>query len=162
MKRRSAVLLIVLAVLASIGTGAAAWRWAGSNPEHPLEISAYTNGHLTRVDPYLYCDVLDLNDCWLARAQGQLPVDSRHTVQLSVDAIGHAPWRLLQIYTNPADTIATSFRPNTALAVTIPTIDPQRGPLNGLVVQLLTLVVDQDGQLLDVPHAEWAIQTTWN
>lgn len=162
MKRSSAVLLAVLVVLASIGTGAGAWWLARNHPAPQLQISAFTNGQLTRVEPYLYCDVLDLNDCWLGRSQGQLAVDGRHTVQLSVDAIGRAPWRLLRIYDDPADTVATVFRPGAALAVTIPTVDPQRGPLSGLVVQLLTLVVDESGQLFDVPHAEWSIRTTWN
>lgn len=156
-------LLAALVVLASIGTGVGAgWLARDRSPQQP-QISAYTNGHLARVDPYLYCDVLNLGDCRLARSQGRLPVDSRHTVQLSVDtAIGRAPWRLLRVYGDPADTVTTVFRPDTALAVTIPTVDPQRGPLRQLVVQLLTLVVDQDGQLFDVPHAEWSMRTVWN
>ena len=37
---------------------------------------------------------------------------------------------------------APMFRPGTRLAVTIPSVDPQRGRLTGIVVQLLTLVVD--------------------
>jgi hypothetical protein len=32
----------------------------------------------------------------------------------------------------------------------------------GLVVQLLTLVQDENGELLDLPHAEWSVQLAWN
>ena len=49
-------------------------------------------------------------------------------------------------------------RPDTRLAVTIPTVDPQRGRLTGIVVQLLTLVLDPSGELRDVPHAEWSVR----
>jgi hypothetical protein len=53
------------------------------------------------------------------------------------------------------------FRPGTRLAVTIPSFDPQRGRLTGIVVQLLTLVVDPSGELRDVPHAEWSVRTVF-
>jgi hypothetical protein len=53
------------------------------------------------------------------------------------------------------------FRPGTRLAVTIPTVDPQRGRLTGIVVQLLTLVVDPSGELRDAAHAEWSVRLTF-
>jgi hypothetical protein len=161
-KRGVAVLLAVLLVLASAGAGAGAWLLARhSDPQQP-QISAYSGGHLTRVQPYLYCKVLDLDDCQITHAQGELAVKPRDPVQLSVDTvIGRAPWRLLRVYQDPANTTTTVFRPDTVLAVTIPTVDPQRGPLSGLVVQLLTLVVDPAGRLYDVPHAEWSVRMLW-
>lgn len=156
------MLLAVLVVLASAAAGVGAWWLArGSAPQHP-QISAYSNGHLARVEPYIYCNVLDLNDCQIAKKQGELAVNARNPVQLSVDrVIGRAPWRLLRVYQDPADTATTLFRPGTTLAVTIPTVDPLRGPLNGLVVQLLTLIVDPAGQFYDVPHAEWSVRLRW-
>jgi hypothetical protein len=106
--------------------------------------------------------VLNLNDCQNPQTQGQLRVDARDRVQLSVPtAIGRAPWRLLQVYEDPRNTIETVFRPNTRLAITIPTVDPRRGRLAGVVVQLLTLVVNQNGELVDAPHAEWSVRTVW-
>ncbi|MGH3636389.1 MAG: DUF2771 domain-containing protein, partial [Mycobacterium sp.] len=127
------------------------------------EISAYSHGHLTRVGPYLYCNVLDLTDCQTPQAQGELPVSAQDPVQLSVPAaIGRAPWRLLHVYADPADTTVTVYRPNTRLAVTIATADPQRGRLTGIVVQLMTLVIDPGGELHDVPHAEWSVRMVWN
>jgi hypothetical protein len=51
--------------------------------------------------------------------------------------------------------------PDSRLAVTIPTVDPQRGLLTGIVVQLMTLVVDTAHGLRDVPHAEWSVRTVW-
>jgi hypothetical protein len=85
-------------------------------------------------------------------------------VQLSVpEAISRAPWRLVQVYEDPTNATITMFRPGTRLAVTIPTVDPQRGRLTGIVVQLLTLVVD-NSQLNDIttvramPHAEWSVR----
>jgi hypothetical protein len=32
----------------------------------------------------------------------------------------------------------------------------------GVVVQLMTLVQDQNGELFDLPHAEWSVQLDWN
>jgi hypothetical protein len=83
-------------------------------------------------------------------------------VQLSVpEAISRAPWRLLRVYEDPVNTTTTMFRPGTRLAVTIPTVDPQRGRLTGIVVQLLTLVVDPSGELRDAAHAEWSVRLTF-
>ena len=32
----------------------------------------------------------------------------------------------------------------------------------GFAVQLLTLGVDQQGELREIPHAEWSVRTVWN
>jgi hypothetical protein len=110
----------------------------------------------------LYCNVLNLDDCQAPQTQGELPVSERYPVQLSVpEAISRAPWRLLRVYEDPVNTTTTMFRPGTRLAVTIPTVDPQRGRLTGIVVQLLTLVVDPSGELRDAPHAEWSVRLTF-
>lgn len=159
-KRGSVVLLAGLVVFAGAGVGA--WLLAGRTGPQPPRISAYSNGHLTRVGPYLYCNALDLDDCQTPQAQGELVVNGHDPVQLSVPgAIARAPWRLLKVYADPADTTSTFFRPGSRLAVTIPTADPQRGQLTGIVVQLLTLVVDPDGELRDAPHAEWSMRVVW-
>jgi hypothetical protein len=114
------------------------------------------------VGPYLYCNVLDIGDCQTPQAQGMLPVNARDPVQLSVPtAIGRAPWRLLRVYEDPANTTTAVFRPNSRLAVTIPTVDPERGRLTGIVVQLMTLVLDPAGELRGAPHAEWSVHTVW-
>jgi len=165
-KRGVVALIAAVVALACVGAGVGAWLLVRRpGPQQP-EISAYSHGHLTRVGPYLYCDVLNLNDCQTPQTQGELPFNERYPVQLSVpDAIARAPWRLLQVYEDPANTVTTMFRPDSRLAVTIPSVDPQRGRLTGIVVQLLTLVVD-DGQLNDittvraVPHAEWSVRMT--
>ncbi|MDT5131048.1 MAG: hypothetical protein QOE41_359 [Mycobacterium sp.] len=134
----------------------------GQPPAYP-QISAFSHGHLTRVGPYRYCNVLNLHDCANPLVQGELPVTGRYPVQLSVPtSIGRAPWRLLMVYQDPRNTAMTLYRPGTRLAVTIPTTDPQRGRLAGVVVQLLTLVVDPNGELADVPHAEWSVRTVWS
>jgi hypothetical protein len=164
--RRLAVLLAAALILLSAGAGVGAWLLVRTPGPHRPEISVYSHGHLTRVGPYLYCNVLNLDDCQQPQAQGELVVDERYPVQLSVpEAISRAPWRLLQVYEEPSNTTTTMFRPGTRFAVTIPTVDPQRGRLTGIVVQLLTLVVDE-GQLKDiktvraVPHAEWSVRLT--
>ncbi|MEM6106029.1 DUF2771 domain-containing protein [Mycobacterium sp. 050272] len=159
MKRGAAVALAVAVVLLAAGAGVGTW-WLlrDSGPQRP-EISAYSHGHSIRVGPYMYCNVLNLDDCQQPQAQGQLRVTGGSPVQLSVpEAISRAPWRLLQVYENPANTSTTMFRPGTRLAVTIPSVDPQRGRLTGIVVQLLTLVVDQAGELHEAPHAEWSVR----
>jgi uncharacterized protein DUF2771 len=156
-----ALLLAGLVTLLCLGAGVGTWLLVRRpGPQRP-EISAYSHGHLTRVGPYLYCNVLNLDDCQSPQTEGELPVSERYPVQLSVpDAIYRAPWRLLQVYEDPMNTISTIFRPSTRFAVTIPSVDPHRGRLTGIVVQLLTLVVDPAGELRDVPHAEWSVRLT--
>ena len=162
MKRGVAVLLAALVTLLAVGAGLGAWRLVRQPGPRPPEISAYSHGHLTRVGPYLYCNVLNLDDCQTPQTQGELPFNEHYPVQLSVpEAISRAPWRLLQVYEDPANTATTMFRPDTRLAVTIPSVDPQRGRLTGIVVQLLTLVVDASGELRDAPHAEWSVRLTF-
>ncbi|TVS88258.1 DUF2771 domain-containing protein [Mycobacterium helveticum] len=156
------LLVVALAMLLSVGGGVATWLLVRQPAPQRPEISAYSHGHLTRVGPYMYCNVLDLNDCQNPQIQGELPVSERYPVQLSVpEAISRAPWRLLQVYEDPANTIATLFRPHTRMAVTIPSVDRRRGRLTGIVVQLLTLALDSSGGLRDVPHAEWSVRLTF-
>ncbi|WP_156690183.1 DUF2771 domain-containing protein [Mycobacterium sp. Marseille-P9652] len=161
-KRGIAILLAAALTLACVAVGVGTWLLVRpSGPERP-EISAYSHGHLIRVGPYLYCNVLNLDDCQSPQTQGELKVSERYPVQLSVpDAIYRAPWRLLKVYEDPANTTATMFRPSTQFAVTIPPVDPQRGRLTGIVVQLLTLVVDPSGDLREAPHAEWSVRLTY-
>jgi Protein of unknown function (DUF2771) len=161
-KRSIAVLLAVSALLLSAVAGIGTWFLLRPHGPQPVQITAYSHGHLIRVGPYLYCNVLNLDDCQQPQAQGELPVSEHYPVQLSVpEAISRAPWRLLQVYEDPANTATTMFRPGTRLAVTIPSFDPKRGRLTGIVVQLLTLVVDPSGELRDVPHAEWSVRTVF-
>jgi Protein of unknown function (DUF2771) len=161
-KRSIAVLLAISALLLSAVAGIGTWFLLRPHGPQPVEITAYSHGHLIRVGPYLYCNVLNLDDCQQPQAQGELAVNEHYPVQLSVpEAISRAPWRLLQVYEDPANTATTMFRPGTRLAVTIPSFDPKRGRLTGIVVQLLTLVVDPSGELRDVPHAEWSVRTVF-
>lgn len=162
MTRQTGRLLMALVVLVSAGLGIAAWRLSrGQDPALP-QISVFTRGHTERVGPYLFCNVVNLNDCAKDGAQGALAVDDRHPVQLSVpSAIGRAPWRLLTVYDDERNSTTTVYRPDTRLAVTIPTVDPQRGRVAGIAVQLMTLVQDEKGELHDVPHAEWSVKLDW-
>lgn len=160
MKRQLAWILAALVVLAAAGGGVAAWRLVREHSPSGLpQVSAYSLGTTVRVNPFLYCNVVDLNDCIENGEQGELSVSDRYPVQISVPtAVAQAPWRLLKVYEDERDTTTTSFRPDTRLAVTVPTVDPFRGRLVGLVVQLLTLVQDQNGDLRDLPHAEWSLR----
>jgi Protein of unknown function (DUF2771) len=154
--------LAVLLVLISAAAGVGAWLLAREHSPRRPEISAYSHGQLARVGPYLYCNVLDLEDCQTPQAQGVLQVNARDPVQLSVPTtIARAPWRLLRVYEDPANTTTTYFRPNSRLAVTIPTVDAQRGRLTGIAVQLITVVLDPAGELRGAPHAEWSVRTVW-
>ena len=159
MKRVLAALAVVV-VVASLLTGVLIWRLAQHPPaEHP-EISAFSHGQLVRVGPYRFCEVLNPTDCETPQTDGELNVEARHPVQLSVPpAISRAPWILVRSYED-AD-VVDEFRPNTKLAVTIPTVDPQRGKLFGIAVQLPTLVRDEIGDEFPVPHAEWSVRTVW-
>lgn len=161
-KRGVAVLLAGLMTLLCTGVGVGTWLLVRHSGQQRPQISAYSHGHLTRMGPYLYCNVLNLDDCQTPQTQGALRVSERYPVQLSVpDAIYRAPWRLLKVYEDPTNTTSTMFRPGARFAVTIPSVDPQRGRLTGIVVQLLTLVVDPSGELREAPHAEWSVRLTF-
>lgn len=162
MRRWLRWVLVVAVVLVSAGAGIGAWLLTRGTHEALPEVSAYSHGNSIRVGPYVYCNVTNLNECQNPKTQGDLAVDERYPVQLSVPtSIGRAPWRLLKVYEDEDNSTTTVFRPNSTLAVTIPTLDPQRGKLTGIVVQLLTLVTDPQGQLRDVPHAEWSVRLAW-
>lgn len=151
----------MVVVLASLGAGVAAYRWSRDSVSRLPEISAYSLGHTARVGPYFFCNVVDLNDCVRDGIQGTLRVDDRRPVQLSVPAsIARAPWRLLKVYEDDRNTTATVFRPGSKLAATIATRDPQRGQVVGVVVQLLTIVRDQNNTEFELPHAEWSVRLT--
>jgi hypothetical protein len=160
--KKGLAVLAAVAVLASVATGVLIWRLTRNPvPEHP-EISAYTRGQLVRVGPYRYCEVFNPTLCELPKAMGELVVTSRQPVQLSVpQAISRAPWVLLRAYEGPEDSIVETFAPNSRRAVTIPTVDPRRGRLTGIAVELPTLVRDEQGNEFPVPHAEWSISTVW-
>ena len=90
-----------------------------------------------RVGPYRFCDVLQITRCDIPETVGELDVTSRDPVQLSVPpSIARAPWVLLRAYEGSGDSVVEEFRPNSKLAVTIPTVDPRRGRLTGIVVAL--------------------------
>ncbi len=159
MTRSGALILALVVLLASLGTGLAAYRWSRDSVSRLPEISAYSHGQTSRVGPYFFCNVVDLNDCVRTRNQGALRVDDREPVQLSVPmSIARAPWRLLKVYEDERNTTATVFRPGSRLAATIPTLDRQRGRVIGVVVQLLTIVRDQTGAEFELPHAEWSVR----
>ncbi len=159
--RRSVVVVVVVAMIAAAAGVCAGLLVRHTGPSFP-EISVYSHGRAERVGPYTYCNVINLNDCQNPRTQGELRVTERNPVQLSVpEAISQAPWRLLRVYQDPRDSTDTLYRPNTRTAVTIPTVDPHRGRLMGFAVQLSTLVMNQAGELGEVPHAEWSVRLVW-
>lgn len=161
--RRVLAVLTAVAVLSTAATAALIWRLTRDHEPRLPEISAYSRGVATVVGPFQYCQVLDLNDCLAPGAQGELRVGDRDPVQLSVPSeIAKAPWRLLRVYEDPVDTTQTVYRPESRFAVTIPTVDPQRGRLTGIAVQLLTLVQDETGEIFELPHAEWSVRMVWN
>jgi hypothetical protein len=152
--------LAVVVLVASIGTGLLIWQLAKDPPpEHP-EISAYTDGQLARIGPYFYCNVRNLEECENTRTEGELVVDRRHPVQLSVPpAISRGLWLLASSYED-GDVVET-FRAHSRLAVTIPTYDPVRGKLLGIAVQLPTIARNEANEEFPVPHAEWSVRTVW-
>lgn len=161
MRRGIRLLAAASVVVASAGAGVGAYVWAHGSVSPLPQISAYADGHTARIGPYFFCSVVDLNDCAKDGTQGTLRVKDDEPVQLSVPGlIGHAPWRLLKVHEDERDATTTAFRPNTHLAVTIPTVDKQRGKLVGFAVQLMTLVRDQNGDVFDLPHAEWSVKLT--
>jgi len=162
-KRTVAAITAAVVLPAAVAAGVGAATWARHGGSDLPQISAFSHGHATRVGPYFFCNVLNLADCQNPGTQGELAVDERNPIQLSVpSAIGASPWRLMLVYEDPADTTTAVFRPGARLAVTIPTVDAQRGRLHGFVVQLMTLGVDEKGELREVPHAEWSVRTAWS
>ncbi len=91
MKRVVAV-LVTVALLSSIGTGVLVWQLSRNHSPDLPEISAFSHGHLTRVGPYRFCQVLNPTDCVVPESQGELPVSGQHPVQLSIPKdISRAP-----------------------------------------------------------------------
>jgi hypothetical protein len=161
--KKGLAVLATVVVLASAATGVLVWRLTRNPPPAHPQISAYTRGQLVRVGPYRYCNVLDLTKCDVPKAMGELAVSSRSPVQLSVpSAISEAPWVLLRAYEGPDDTVVESFPRGTTRAVTIPTVDPRRGRLTGIAVELPTWVRDEQGNEFPLPHAEWSVSTVWS
>lgn len=159
--KRVAVILAVVAVLASVATGALVWQLTRHPASQHPEISAYTHGQLVRVGPYRYCQPKDLHDCEFPETTGELTLNAHDQVQLSVPpAIARAPWVLVLNYEDPA-TPPLQFARNSKLAVTIPSVDPRYGKLLGFAVQLPTWVQDEQGNEFPLPHAEWAVRTVW-
>ncbi len=159
--KRVVAVLAAVALLASTGTGVLVWRLTRDHTPQLPEISAYSQGHSTRVGPFRFCQVFNPTDCVMTGEQGELPVSGRQPLQLSVpSAIGRAPWVLLRAYED--GDLIEEFRPDSRLAVTIPTVDPQRGRLIGIAVQLPTLVRDEAGNEIPVPHAEWSVRAVWS
>ena len=162
MRRLSVAVLASAVLAASAGAGAGAWLLVRDHGPALPEISASSRGEAVRTGPFFYCNVIDLEDCYRDGNQATLAVDDRSPVQLSVPtAIGSAPWRLLKVYADERNTTTSVFRPDTRLAVTIPTVDPQRGRVVGLAVQVMTLVQDPEGNVFDLPHAEWSVRLDW-
>ncbi len=154
--------LAAVVLLAVSASGVAIWLLTrGHEPKLP-EISAYSSGNLVRVGPYFYCEVLDLNDCRVPQTVGELKVDARHPIQLSIPpAIARAPWVLQRQYEDGLPSLVEEFRPDSRLALTIPTVDPLRGKLTNIVVQLPTLARDETGNEFPIPHAEWSVRPVW-
>ena len=101
-------------------------------------------------------------DCDIPETIGELIVTSRDPVQLSVPPpIARAPWVLLRAYED-ADGVRRGVPARHQLAVTIPTVDPRRGRLTGIAVQLPTLVRDEQDNEFPWPHAEWSVRTVWS
>jgi hypothetical protein len=159
--KRVVLVLLAVAVIATSGTAALIWRLTRTpGPDHP-EISAFTHGQVVRIGPYRFCDVFDITKCDTPKTVGELAVDRRDPVQLSVPpSISRAPWVLIRAYEG-GDSDVDEFRPDTRLAVTIPTVDPRRGRLTGIAVQLPTLVRDEQNNEFPWPHAEWSVATVW-
>ena len=160
--KRVIVILAAVAVVASLATGALVWQLSRTPGQKHPEISAYTHGQLVRIGPYRYCDVFVITSCDTPETIGELVVTSRDPVQLSVPpAIARAPWVLIRAYEGGGEPAVEEFRPDSRLAVTIPTVDPHRGRLTGIAVQLPTLVRDEQNNEFPWPHAEWSVKTVW-
>lgn len=160
--KRGLAILAVVALLATAGTVALVWQLSKEPHSSFPRISAYSHGETVRIGPYFYCNVENLDDCENPETTGELTITSRSAVQLAVEpAIAKAPWWLARTYEGADAAIVQEFRPDTTTAVTIPPVDALYGRLTGLVVQLPTLVRDEEGNEFPLPHAEWSVRTVW-
>jgi hypothetical protein len=124
MKRHLAWIAAALVVLAAVGAGFGAWGLVREQGSPLPQISAYSRGTTARVDPYLYCNVVNLDDCVKGGVQGELSVNARYPVQLSVPAaISQAPWRLLAA-TLPASPLQPAMPKSTAPCPPMPILPP--------------------------------------
>ena len=63
MRRATGWVIAALVLLASVGAGVGAWLHTRHAGTALPEISVYSLGETGRVGPFLYCNVIDLNDC---------------------------------------------------------------------------------------------------
>lgn len=162
MNRVIAVIVAAALVLSGAGAGLTLWLLTRNMGPHFPEISAYSHGEMTRVGPYFYCSLRDLNNCVAPQTVGVVRVVENEPVQLSVSGdIGASLWALRVIYEDPRDATETLMRPGT-LAATIPSVDPVRGRLTGIAVQLPVPVITPTGEEDFLSHAEWSVATVWD
>ena len=161
--KRGIAILASVTVLAVVLTGVLVWRLSGTTGSDLPEISAFTHGKQVRVGPYFYCEPKTNGVCESPGTIGSLVVNDRDVVQLSVPpAIADGWWELRQDYGDQTPPRIAEYLPGrNQLAVTIPTVDPERGRLAGIAVQLKTLAMDENGNELEWRHAEWSVATEW-
>ena len=103
-------LVLALVFVLAIGGGVGAGLLASARGMVCLR-SASARGHTERLESCIrICDVLNLNECQNPRTQGDLG-HVGNPIQLSVPEISRAPWRLLRIYENVADSTVAPYRP---------------------------------------------------
>ena len=75
-RRPGTLAIAALVVAASAGLGVAAWSLTRDSAAPLPQISVYSRGETVRVGPFLYCNVLNLDDCAQAGEQGALQSDT--------------------------------------------------------------------------------------
>ncbi|MDT5091814.1 MAG: hypothetical protein QOH60_1177 [Mycobacterium sp.] len=160
MTRVVTVMATVIALMCAV-VAAGIWLLVRHRPPQLPEISAYSNGLLTRTGPFTYCPVLDLTNCDNPNAVGELRVTDHYPVQLSVPSeVSRGLWVLLRLYDNADDNGEDKMRPGT-LAATVPTVGPHGGRLDRIEVQLVTVARTPTGELAYVAHAVWSMAMVW-
>jgi cation-transporting ATPase E len=93
---------------------------------------------------------------------GRVPFSSAYKFS-AVDFGDNGVWYIgaPEVLLREGSDVLEEFPPDSTLAVTIPTVDPHRGKLTGFVVQLPTIVVDEQGNEHPSWHAEWSVRTVW-
>ena len=150
----------MLVLLARHGCRRRRWAWPGhGGSDLPRSARSRTTG--TTGSGVLLPATCSTSRTARSRAPGgELVVDERHPIQLSVpSAIGAAPWRLMLVYDDPPTPPPRLFRPHARLAVTIPTVDAATRP----AARVRRPADDprrrrEKGELHDLPpHAEWSV-----
>lgn len=132
-------------------------------PPHIPTITAFADGDVVTVEPYLYCPI-DAPLCESRGVSSLVPVREGHPLQLSLPSeVTSAPWIAAAVYADGNDIVEVDalYPPDDKLQLTVPAVDDDGRALLGVEIRLPSGIIDVDTQQEEIiSHAIWSIATS--